>query len=169
MDESARMNRPRRTGIAALAAALLPGRRRGGGRPPDAGEAERHTPATRFETRDTPPWLILLLGALAAGLLGLVVVALLLIFPDATGKEHKALSVPMPEPALQVDPPADFQRYKAQAMDRLAGFGWIDRGRGIVHVPIADAMRRIAERGIPDWPADARRDARADAGREGRR
>lgn len=118
--------------------------------------------ATRFETRDTPPWLFPLLGGLAAGLIGTVVVALLLIFPDAAKDENHALKMPlptsMPEPRLQTDPAADFRRYKAEAMERLTDYGWADREHAIAHIPIDEAMRRTAEHGIADWPADARRE-----------
>ena len=33
------------------------------------------------------------------------------------------------------------------------GTGWIDKAHGIVHIPIADAMRQVAQEGIPGWPA----------------
>lgn len=114
--------------------------------------------ATGFETRDTPPWLFPVLGALAAGLIGAVVVSLLVIFPDAAKDQNHALKTPMPEPRLQTDPAGDLKRYKAQAMERLTGYGWADHEHGIAHIPIDEAMRRVAERGIADWPADARRE-----------
>lgn len=114
--------------------------------------------ATRFETRDTPPWLFPVLGGLAAGLIGIVMVSLLLIFPHAAKDENRALKTPMPEPRLQTDPAADLKRYKSEAMERLTNYGWADREHGIAHIPIGEAMRRTAERGIADWPADARRE-----------
>ena len=33
------------------------------------------------------------------------------------------------------------------------GTGWIDKAHGIAHIPIADAMRLVAQEGIPGWPA----------------
>ncbi|PWC88468.1 hypothetical protein TSH100_07345 [Azospirillum sp. TSH100] len=98
-----------------------------------------------------------MLGGLAAGLIGLVVAALLVIFPDAAKDESHASKTPMPEPRLQTDPAADLKRYKAEAMERLTGYGWADREHGIAHIPIGEAMRRTAEHGIADWPVDARR------------
>ncbi|WP_434620904.1 hypothetical protein [Azospirillum sp. B2RO_4] len=158
MDKATRMNRP---GFAGTAAALLFGWARLGRRhplkQPDQGG---RNPDTRFETRDAPPWLFVLLGALAVGLIGAVVVSLILIFPNATADRNRALTIPMPEPRLQNDPPADFKRYKERSMERLTGYGWTDRERGIAHIPIGEAMRRVAEHGIPDWPADARQEGR---------
>ncbi|WP_377805521.1 hypothetical protein ABNQ38_02460 [Azospirillum sp. A29] len=157
MDKATRIGR---SGVAGAAAALLFGWLRQGRarRPKHKPQQEGSNPDTMFETRDTPPWLFLLLGGLAAGLIVTVVVSLLLIFPNAARDENHALTTPMPEPRLQTDPVADLKRYKAQAMQRLTGYGWADRAHGIAHIPIEEAMRRVAERGIADWPADARRE-----------
>jgi hypothetical protein len=40
-------------------------------------------------------------------------------------------------------------------MQQLDSAGWVDRTKNVVHMPIDDAMRRIAERGIADWPGKA--------------
>ncbi|PWC36574.1 hypothetical protein TSO352_12275 [Azospirillum sp. TSO35-2] len=101
-----------------------------------------------------------MLGGLAAGLIATVVVSLMLIFPDATADRNRGLTTPMPEPRLQTDPPADFKRYRERSMERLTGYGWADHERGIAHIPIDEAMRRVAEHGIPDWPADASQEER---------
>lgn len=150
-----------RSGVAGSAAALLFGLLRQGRRRPPIRkpQQEGRNPDTAFETRDTPPWLFPVLGGLAAGLIVTVVVSLLLIFPNAARDENHALRLAMPEPRLQTDPAADLKRYKAQAMQRLTGYGWADRAHGIAHIPIEEAMRRVAERGIADWPADAKREA----------
>ncbi|MBP2306454.1 hypothetical protein GBZ48_02700 [Azospirillum melinis] len=158
MDKATRIGR---SGVAGAAAALLFGWLRQGRarRPKHKPQQEGSNPDTRFEARDTPPWLFPVLGGLAAGLIVAVVVSLLLIFPNAARDENHALTTPMPEPRLQTDPVADLKRYKAQAMERLTGYGWADRAHGIAHIPINEAMRRVAEHGIADWPADARRGA----------
>jgi hypothetical protein len=43
-------------------------------------------------------------------------------------------------------------KFYAQEMSRLNSTGWVDKQRGIAHIPIADAMRLTAQQGIPDWP-----------------
>jgi len=156
----AKITRIDRSGVAGAAAALLFGWLRQGRRRPPIRKPQQDgsNPDTTFETRDTPPWLFPVLGGLAAGLILAAVVSLLLIFPNAARDENHALTTPMPEPRLQTDPVADLKRYKAQAMERLNGYGWADRAHGIAHIPIDEAMRRVAERGIADWPADARRE-----------
>jgi hypothetical protein len=58
-----------------------------------------------------------------------------------------------PAPKLQSDPTTDLRLFTAQELSRLNSTGWADKSHGIVHIPIDDAMRRIAAHGIPDWPA----------------
>lgn len=64
-----------------------------------------------------------------------------------------------PAPALQSSPRADMAAFLQAELTRLNGTGWVDRAHGIVHIPIADAMRRVAEDGIAGWPTprEARR------------
>jgi hypothetical protein len=58
-----------------------------------------------------------------------------------------------PSPRLQYDPPADMRAFLQGEMAHLNGTFWVDRAHGIAHIPIAEAMERIARQGIPDWPA----------------
>ncbi|WP_448206943.1 hypothetical protein [Azospirillum sp. sgz302134] len=152
MDDLARMNRSGGVGarVAGVAAALLFGLSKRGHRPPP--EEDAGNPDTRVETRDTPLWVIGLLAGLAAGLIVLVVVALMFVFPDATRDQPKGLVTAMPEPQLQTKPAADMRAYRAEAERRLNSYGWVDRQQGVARVPINEAMRRVAEQGIPDWP-----------------
>jgi hypothetical protein len=36
---------------------------------------------------------------------------------------------------------------------QLDSTGWVDQAHGVVHIPIADAMRIVGHEGIPGWPA----------------
>jgi len=56
---------------------------------------------------------------------------------------------PPANPKLQVSPSADWDRMFATEQAFLNSYGWIDRSRGIVHIPIQRAMELLAERGIP--------------------
>ena len=49
-------------------------------------------------------------------------------------------------PTLQIDPRADLDDLRRRAAERLGASGWIDRERGIAHIPIEDAMRLYVER-----------------------
>jgi hypothetical protein len=93
-------------------------------------------------------------------------VAALLIFAIATfvvsrylNLREKALQPvgPDPVPALLGQPeigivdqvPFDvtrsFQAYKRDSLERLSGWGWVDRQRGIIHMPIDRAMDLVVQ------------------------
>jgi hypothetical protein len=54
-----------------------------------------------------------------------------------------------PEPRLQVNGPADLRAMRAQEDAQLDSYGWVDRKAETVHIPIAQAMKLLAERGLP--------------------
>jgi hypothetical protein len=109
-------------------------------------------PETRRERSDVTLRVIGLLVGIIAGSVALVIVLLLVIFPSAVSDHPKGLATPMPAPRLQPDAAADMRAYRNAAQQQLNSYGWVDKEKGIVHIPISEAMRRIAERGIADWP-----------------
>lgn len=58
----------------------------------------------------------------------------------------------LPEPHLQVDPPADLAAQRAAERARLSSYGIVDREHAVVHIPIDVAKRRLLERGVPVRP-----------------
>ena len=58
-------------------------------------------------------------------------------------------AVAPPEPRIQVSPTADLQEMLKREQAILHTYGWIDRSRGVVRIPIDRAMQLIAERGLP--------------------
>lgn len=52
----------------------------------------------------------------------------------------------MRAPDLQIAPEADMQDLRRQTTERLTSYGWVDRARGIAHIPIEDAMRLYLDR-----------------------
>lgn len=161
MDDVARIGRPPGPAkrFAGQAAALLFGawrltaRRRHDRRPPPE---EPRNPDTRVESSDAPLWVIGLLAGIAVSLIVVAVVALRLIFPHAVQDQPRQLATPMPDPRLQVSPVTDMRAYRAEAEKRLHSYGWVDQEKGIAREPIDEAMRRLAERGLPDWPGAKR-------------
>jgi hypothetical protein len=140
----------------------------------NTGQEPRHTDVS-FEERDVQTGTIY--GYLLA--LGLAVVASALICVyilrftlnyaastdtppppsrDALGKDYRALP---PEPRLQgvpghqTDPQADLReknRGDSEANEKLE---WIDRSSGIAQIPVKDAMKIVAEKGLPPGPVPA--------------
>ncbi len=53
------------------------------------------------------------------------------------------------EPALQIDPVADLNAYKARQNELLNSYGWVDKGAGIAHIPIERAIELTAQQGLP--------------------
>jgi hypothetical protein len=110
-----------------------------------------------FEKSDFSPSLALKLAA--GGVLMVAGAGLLVLWlrPDAIhDRDLEAALIPMESPALQVNPRADMKRFHDEEMGDLAGYGWIDREKGIAQIPIEAAMDRVARDGIPGWPKEAR-------------
>lgn len=64
----------------------------------------------------------------------------------------RAEHTPPPEPRLQAHPLADRERYDEEQVAKLSGYQWVDRGTGIVRIPIGRAMQILAEHGGPNPP-----------------
>jgi hypothetical protein len=76
------------------------------------------------------------------------------LFPGRT--VDRTMHLPLsryPAPELQVNPREDMARFRAAQLKWLNSSGWIDRGHGVTHIPIEEAMREVAAEGIADWPA----------------
>ena len=54
-----------------------------------------------------------------------------------------------PEPRLQTLPFADIEAQRSEEHDVLTSYGWVDEKAGTVRIPIEDAMRLLAKRGLP--------------------
>lgn len=72
---------------------------------------------------------------------------------EALGKDYP------PEPRLQGVPGHEFDaqkdlRYKLKAdLDENEKLQWLDKNAGIAQIPVEDAMKIIAEKGLPGAPA----------------
>ncbi len=51
-----------------------------------------------------------------------------------------------PKPRLQADPARELTRLRESEDVVLKNYGWVDRSRGIVHVPISDATELYLQR-----------------------
>jgi hypothetical protein len=95
---------------------------------------------------------------------GLVVSAIVIHFGiawlfNAYGRQYPSPEAPSriamqprmiaPPPQLQTDPAADLKRFRANEEAELNHYGWIDRQKGIVRIPIEQAMELIVQRGLP--------------------
>ena len=110
-------------------------------------------PPARYERSDvTARSALIAFPAILLALLLTILLALWL-YPGSSVDRRVAGPLPaFPEPRLQADAKTDMQKFLAQEMARLNSAGWDDRSKGLGHIPIDDAMRRVAASGIPDWP-----------------
>lgn len=116
--------------------------------------AEQTNPLTRYQPERIPRRLPLKLGAGLAAALVLALAILALVFPASLHPIAEGPPDPLPPaPRLVTDETAELRQLRAAEEQRLASYGWVDRSAGIVHIPIEEAMHRIAGQGIPTWPA----------------
>ena len=139
-----------------------------------AGDEPRHDDVA-FEPADVHPATIYwYLGALAVAVVLSYVICVFVLRvttkiavdydtpPPAIRQEMGASYDALPpEPRLQgvpghtEDPQADL-RVKRQADEKAnESTGWIDQNAGIAQIPVSDAMKIIAEKGLPGTPAQA--------------
>lgn len=116
--------------------------------PPGPGEPPRVLPESdRVSSR-----------AVALGLLGTVMVFAIAVWAMSRAMAAAEEQPPAPVPASigqptlhevdQVPFRLDDRRERAarSAAERLTRYGWVDRDAGIAHIPIAEAMRLVADR-----------------------
>ena len=56
---------------------------------------------------------------------------------------------PPPEPQLQSDPAATLEKLRAEEDARLNSYGWVDRQKQLVHIPIDTAIDALLKAGLP--------------------
>ena len=88
--------------------------------------------------------------------LGVVIGVAMALFPSTPAQPTITMPVPhFPAPVLESSPRAELAAFLRAELARLNSLGWVDRDKGIVHIPIAEAMRKVATEGIPGWPTPA--------------
>ena len=143
------------------------------------GDEARVDGARGYETRDVQlKWIVYFGLALAvAAVLIHVGLWLLMTHFSAEANENDPVASPLadrqqepPPPLLQAQPALDYQKYQREQLERLEQYGWVDRGRGVVRIPIDRAIDLVLERGLPPMPeatgAEAPRATDQDPGAE---
>jgi hypothetical protein len=76
-------------------------------------------------------------------------------YPRTVQDVERAQTVVPPAPDLQTDEPHDLRAFRAAEEARLNGYGWVDRGKGIVRIPLHQAMKDAVVHGIDGFPKAA--------------
>jgi len=106
---------------------------------------------------------------LAVGIVAVVPLAMLamnLLFRFLAAREARLQPPPIsqvpgearplpPEPRLQMSPALDYRKIRAGEDEALASYGWIDRSRGKVRIPVARAIELLVEQPLPSRPQKA--------------
>ena len=123
-------------------------------------------PNPGHELRDINARRIVIFGAVLVVLVAVSMAAMKVTFdyfarrearnqpPPSTLAAHAPDQLP-PEPRLQQNPLLDLVQLRAEEARQLTSFGWIDQPRGIVRIPVADAMKIAVKRGLPHRDAAA--------------
>lgn len=135
---------------------LAPRGRQPATEPVAAGATEDHSeePRPAFEPTDWALWPIAAIYLGVVALLVISCVVLMAAYPNALPDARRALSIAPPGPRLQTDTSADLRRFRAQEEKRLNSYYWIDKQKGVVHIPIEQAIKKLAATGAPGFPKE---------------
>jgi hypothetical protein len=103
---------------------------------------------------------VILVGVVSLGIFALSTVWAAKILSHETQKVHEATGEPQRPPRVeqeeigivdQVPFAVDkrLHRWKAEQSAKLNGYGWVDRSKGIAHVPIEQAMDAVVGGTLP--------------------
>jgi len=124
--------------------------------------AEHKSPVD-FEKRDIQPGTIVraaIAVAVVAVVAALAVLGLLKFFGESA-REAEPLQGPLarqeqgrvpPGPRLQEQPFKDVKQLHAEEQAILSSAAWLDSKAGIARIPVDEAMKMVAAKGLPSWP-----------------
>jgi hypothetical protein len=123
-------------------------------RPKAAARDESENPTTAFEPTDWSLRPVALLYMAIPVLLVISCFVLIAAYPNALPDVDRTLRIAPPGPRLQTDAQGDLQRFRADEERRLNTYYWIDKDKGVVHIPIEQAMKKLAASGAPGFPKE---------------
>jgi hypothetical protein len=116
-------------------------------------------PELRYEQSDVRAGAIVRFAIGLVLVVGLASVALLGLFALLARQQRRNDPPPPPlaqeagrrppGPRLQASPLQEFERLRAEQEKELTSYGWVDRKAGIAYIPIDEAIKIMAERGVP--------------------
>lgn len=68
------------------------------------------------------------------------------------GQTHEKIENEFPQPRLEDDERTEINDFRYSQDETLASYGWVDQSGGVVRIPIDQAMKLIAQRGLPTMP-----------------
>lgn len=114
----------------------------------DLEERVEDNPQTAYEQSDWPVGTIGLILAVIFIMLVISPFVMIAAFPTTTADVSRTLTVEPPHPRLQTDPSGDLTQFRRKEEKRLHSYYWVDKQKGVVHIPIEQAMKEAVEEGI---------------------
>jgi hypothetical protein len=113
-----------------------------------------------YERRDASRRLVVIVGI---GMVVITAAAMVLMFgllgslerseirsqPEPISLAAGDADVRPPAPRLTANPGVDLSAMRAREKEVLTSYGWVDREKGVVRIPMERAMELIIERGLP--------------------
>ena len=109
--------------------------------------SEETNPHTQYEPAQTKGWCLGLTAAFLVFTLLIIFIfvgQMLAYFNRTAPGQSTRVAVP-PAPRLQSAPEQDWRALRDEQTRRLNSYGWADKARGTVHIPIERAMDEMAE------------------------
>jgi hypothetical protein len=119
---------------------------------PDLARYKQDNPSTDFEQADWKLRPVAFVAISTFLLLAITPFILMAAFPHALPDAQRRLRVLPPPPRLETNTSADLARLRAKQAKELNSYYWIDRQKGIVHIPIDLEMKKLAQSGIAGFP-----------------
>jgi len=115
------------------------------------------TPSDGYEQSDAHVGSILRFGVAFVIVLAFSGVAAWLCFDVLAARANRndpkvsplAMNETPPEPRLLVDEPQDLGAVRKEEEEILDSYGWVDKERGVVRIPIERAIELLAKEGLP--------------------
>ena len=108
---------------------------------------------TDADAKQVSVWTISIFVTILAGLISMAALLFGFVkFPVSLDRTPTAAEYERnlpPTPRLQTTPKEDLLDFRAAERAALSSYGWVDRNKSIVRIPVADAMKLTLERGLP--------------------
>jgi len=118
----------------------------------DSGEHVAANPNTAYEPSDWPIGWIALLFVLIFVFLVAATLVLVWAYTSTLSDVARTVTVKLPAPVLQTNPAEDLAKFQVEEKKKLETYYWIDKQKGIVHIPIEEAMKKVVKEGIDGFP-----------------
>ena len=111
------------------------------------------SPGVGHETTDVNIWAVGKFGIALVVITVLSIGLLIGLFKYFQSRESEAVAIDpvkiFPSPQLEQSEPTDLKEFRATEDKVLTGYAWVDPQKGLVRIPVNQAIDLLAKRGLP--------------------